>query len=230
MQNVNQEQSSAELNAELVSAQMQHRTALRSIEEAQARFDETGADGDAQGILDAQQAADRVQLRVERLERLVARATEREQQERLHAQAEAVRRAKAAFQDAMAEDERLEDEEAQLLLKVVDLRTRRWAVRTNALEQLRPYGGPGSEVSNWHREPRPSYRRVSKALEAAMVQDPRSPMIRALVPESEHYNLHDPRGNVKPGALKPFVEEAPKEPGKVVGFFSRLTGSDRASA
>lgn len=160
--------TSAQLQTELEAVEKAHAAAVAVVNEADARFIETGEDGDAQAVLDGKKQVDVVAMHLERARKMLQAAKDREAEERRQAELEAKARAQQAHAECLEEDEKLEDEEARLLLEVAKVRAKRWKVRSTARDFATKFV-PHDHPDRYHflEVTRPPYDRVLKTLEAS---------------------------------------------------------------
>ncbi len=215
LKKLTKDQSSTDLTAEVASVKQQLADALAAVEQATARFVDTGDDSDAQAVLEAKKNVPIVELHLIRAERMLQAANERELEQRRKAAEEERERARQAHAAALDEDDRLEDEEARLLLQVVNIRAQRWKARTEARDIARkfvPHSHPDASSFLFLEVTRPTCDRVRKILEASAEGDPRFRLIHSLGLSDDHYNVHNP-ADVEWSKLQPLkVTPCPKRP------------------
>jgi hypothetical protein len=121
-----------ELEARVAEAESEVAAATTALEQARARFEESGNERDAKAIAGARERIELAELHVWRNKRLL----ERGQQDALAAERQAkmqqYRNAKTAVESKLAEEEPLIQLEAKLILQLVDVRVARSRVRAEA--------------------------------------------------------------------------------------------------
>jgi hypothetical protein len=127
-----QHPTSDQLTTELEDVKKAHAAAVAAVDEVNAKFIESGEDSDAQAVLEAKKQIQVIELHLDRSRKMLQAAKDREAEERRKAEKEAAERAQQAHAACLDEDEKLEDEEARLLLEVAKIRAKRWKVRSTA--------------------------------------------------------------------------------------------------